>query len=128
MSVWLKNQNKSSLFVYFRKRGKSLYEVLEVPSDATADQIRLTYKRLAFKYHPDRNPNDSAAAEKFKKLNKAHSVLSDENKKKLYDEYGDVGVIVGSKLGTDKTAKTVTKVKSNPCCLVRALNISSVTF
>jgi molecular chaperone DnaJ len=68
---------------------KDLYEVLGVKRDASEKDIRSAYRRLARKYHPDVNPGDSSAEAKFKEINSAHEVLSDPDKRKKYDKYGD---------------------------------------
>src|SRR5262249_9776287 len=67
---------------------KDYYEVLGVKRDATDDQIRQAYRKLARKYHPDLNPRDKAAEEKFKEINEANEVLSDSEKRKRYDQLG----------------------------------------
>jgi len=67
---------------------KSLYETLEVSENASADEIKKAYRKLARKYHPDVN-KDAGAEEKFKELNAAYEVLSDEQKKLQYDQHGD---------------------------------------
>ena len=67
---------------------KDYYEVLGVPRGAAEDEIRKTYRQLARKYHPDVNPNDKSAEEKFKEINEAYEVLSDADKRKRYDELG----------------------------------------
>jgi curved DNA-binding protein len=67
---------------------KSLYETLEVSETASADEIKKAYRKLARKYHPDVN-KDKGAEEKFKELNAAYEVLSDEQKKLQYDQHGD---------------------------------------
>ncbi len=64
------------------------YEVLGVPKTASAADIKKAYRRLARKYHPDVNPGDRAAEEKFKKIQEAHNILSDSDKRKMYDQYG----------------------------------------
>jgi molecular chaperone DnaJ len=61
------------------------YEILGVSKTATADEIKKAYRTLAFKYHPDRNPGDAAAEEKFKQISAAYDVLSDESKRRNYD-------------------------------------------
>lgn len=66
----------------------SLYEILGVNSDATQDEIKKAYRKLARKYHPDVN-KDAGAEEKFKEINGAYEVLGDETKRKQYDTYGD---------------------------------------
>ena len=65
------------------------YDVLGVDKGATEKEIRQAYRRLARQYHPDVNKNDAAAEEKFKEINEAYGVLSDEDSRKKYDRYGD---------------------------------------
>lgn len=67
---------------------RDYYEVLEVSKSSTADEIKKAYRKVAMKYHPDRNPGDKEAEEKFKEAAEAYEVLSDENKKARYDRYG----------------------------------------
>ena len=67
----------------------SYYEVLGVSRNASENDIRQAYRRLARKYHPDLNPGDKAAEGKFKEINAAHEVLSDRNSRRKYDRYGD---------------------------------------
>lgn len=64
------------------------YELLEVSRDAGGDEIKKSYRRLAMKYHPDRNPGDKEAETKFKEINEAYEVLKDEQKRAAYDRYG----------------------------------------
>src|ERR1700752_3931906 len=64
------------------------YELLGVPRKATAKDIRTAFRKLARKYHPDLNPGDKAAEEKFKQLQEAYDVLSDTKKRQMYDQYG----------------------------------------
>src|SRR6266705_765856 len=64
------------------------YELLGVPRKATAKDIRAAFRKLARKYHPDLNPGDKAAEEKFKQLQEAYDVLSDTKKRQMYDQYG----------------------------------------
>jgi molecular chaperone DnaJ len=64
------------------------YEILGVRRDASVDDIRKSYRRLARKYHPDLNPGDKAAEDRFKKLQEAYDILSDSKKKQMYDQYG----------------------------------------
>lgn len=64
------------------------YETLGVSKTATQEEIKKAFRTLAFKYHPDRNPEDAGAEEKFKKINEAYSVLGDENKRASYDAGG----------------------------------------
>ena len=71
---------------------RDYYEVLGVNRDAGADEIKKAYRKLAMKHHPDRNPDNKEAEEKFKELSEAYEVLSDADKKAAYDRYGHAGV------------------------------------
>jgi molecular chaperone DnaJ len=64
------------------------YEVLGVAREASAEEIRRSYKQLALKFHPDRNPGDHAAEAQFKTVNEAYQVLSDDEKRRMYDQFG----------------------------------------
>src|SRR5215471_11267310 len=64
------------------------YELLGIPRKASAKDIRSAFRKLARKYHPDLNPGDKAAEEKFKQLQEAYDVLSDAKKRQMYDQYG----------------------------------------
>ena len=75
---------------------RDYYEILEVPKTATADEIKKAYRKAALKYHPDRNPNNKEAEEKFKEASEAYEVLSDENKRHRYDQFGHEGMRVGT--------------------------------
>ena len=68
------------------------YAIPEVQRDATLAEIKKSYRRLALKYHPDKNPGDKEAEERFKLINEAYGVLSDEKKRALYDRYGKAGL------------------------------------
>jgi DnaJ-class molecular chaperone len=64
-----------------------LYGVLEVDKSASKDEIKKAYRKMAMKYHPDRNQGDKAAEEKFKEVNEAYQNLSDDRKRQQYDTY-----------------------------------------
>ncbi len=68
------------------------YEVLQISKDATIAEIKKAYRKLAMKYHPDKNPGDKEAEEKFKLINEAYTILSDEEKRRIYDLYGKEGL------------------------------------
>lgn len=67
---------------------RDFYQILEVERNASQDQIKKAYRKLALKYHPDRNPGDKEAEEKFKEASEAYETLSDENKRRQYDQFG----------------------------------------
>ncbi len=67
---------------------KDYYEILGVPRDASPEEIKKAFRRLALKYHPDRNPGDKEAEEKFKEINEAYACLSDPVKRQQYDQFG----------------------------------------
>jgi len=71
---------------------RDYYEVLGVKRDASADEIKKAYRKLAMKHHPDRNPDDKAAEEKFKEAKAAYEILTDADKRAAYDQYGFAGV------------------------------------
>ncbi len=68
---------------------KDYYEILGIKKDASLEEIKRTYRKLALKYHPDKNPNNKSAEDKFKEINEANEVLSDSVKRKKYDELWD---------------------------------------
>ena len=71
---------------------RDYYEVLGVSKNASDDEIKKAYRKLAVKYHPDKNPGDKVAEEKFKEVSEAHEVLSDKQKRARYDQFGHAGV------------------------------------
>nr|CAB3238719.1 dnaJ homolog subfamily B member 11-like [Phallusia mammillata] len=72
--------------------GRDFYNILQVQKDATTKQIKSAYRKLAKQMHPDKNPDDPTATEKFQELALAYEVLSDENKRKKYDQFGEEGL------------------------------------
>ncbi|HAZ07195.1 MAG TPA: molecular chaperone DnaJ [Elusimicrobia bacterium] len=72
------------------------YSLLGLTRNATAAEIKAAYRKLAMKHHPDRNPGNKDAEEKFRKINSAYEALSDDKKRKLYDQYGEAGVNAGA--------------------------------
>jgi len=68
------------------------YEILQVSKTASKAEIKKAYRKLAMKYHPDKNPGDKEAEEMFKKINEAYEVLSDDEKRAVYDRYGKAGL------------------------------------
>ena len=71
---------------------RDFYEILGVSKNADAEEIKKAYRKLAIKYHPDKNPGDTQAEEKFKEAAEAYEVLSDANKRQRYDQFGHAGV------------------------------------
>lgn len=71
---------------------RDFYEILGVQKGASAEEIKKAYRKVAMQFHPDRNPGDKAAEDKFKEAAEAYEILSDENKKAQYDRYGHAGV------------------------------------
>lgn len=72
--------------------GKSYYDVLQVPKGASDDQIKRAYRKLALKYHPDKNQGNEEANKRFAEINNAYEVLSDSEKRNIYDRYGEEGL------------------------------------
>jgi len=78
---------------------RDYYEVLGVARDASEGDIKKAYRRLAMKYHPDRNPDDDTAEERFKEASEAYEVLADAEKRQAYDQFGHAGVDGGAGMG-----------------------------
>ena len=74
---------------------RDYYEVLGVAKTASADEIKSAYRKLAMKYHPDRNPGDESAKAKFQEASEAYEVLSNPEKRQRYDQFGHQGVEFG---------------------------------
>ena len=71
---------------------KDFYSTLGIAREASPDEVKKAYRKKALECHPDRNPDDPKAAEEFKKVSEAYEVLSDENRRRLYDQYGEEGI------------------------------------
>src|ERR1700730_7797598 len=78
---------------------RDYYKVLDVPKTATEAEIKKAYRRLAMKFHPDRNPNDKESEERFKEAKEACEVLTDAQKRAAYDQYGHAGVEAAARGG-----------------------------
>ena len=75
---------------------RDYYEVLGVSRDVAGEELKKAYRRLALRYHPDRNPGDPQAEERFKEASEAYAVLSDPEKRRSYDRFGFAGVGQGT--------------------------------
>lgn len=93
-------RNPAPKFIKTRMAKRDYYEVLEVARNASEADLKKAYRRLAMKYHPDRNPDDASAEEKFKEVKEAYEVLTDERKRVAYDQFGHAGVDPGAGGGT----------------------------
>ncbi|ESN93002.1 hypothetical protein HELRODRAFT_108230 [Helobdella robusta] len=90
------------------------YEILGLQKTCTPDDIKRAYRKMALKYHPDKNPNNIEATEKFKEINRANQVLSNPTKRQIYDEYGAMGLRVADQIG-EENLKTYYRL-TGPCC------------
>ncbi|VDL73051.1 unnamed protein product [Nippostrongylus brasiliensis] len=94
----------NALCLFFSAKGAHLYQVLGVDKKASPDEIKRAYRRLALKYHPDKNlDGDPEKTEMFKEINYAHGVLSNPKKRQVYDEMGDAGLKLLEQFGEDET-------------------------
>ena len=94
---------------------RDYYEVLGVDKSASEDEIKRAYKKMARKYHPDLNPDNKEAEEKFKEVNEAYEVLSDANKKARYDQFGFAGVDPNYGAGAGAGGGAAVGVCLRPC-------------
>lgn len=83
------------------RTGDSLYELLDIPKTSTNQEIKKKYRRLALKYHPDKNPNNPEAEDMFRKINHAQGVLTDDKKRDIYDKYGSFGLHIAERFGDE---------------------------
>ena len=91
---------------------RDYYEVLEVTRTATFEEIKKSYRKKAIQYHPDKNPDDKAAEEKFKEAAEAYEVLGNEDKRRRYDQFGHAGMSGhAGGYGVKLSAKTL----NHPC-------------
>ncbi|XP_073234560.1 dnaJ homolog subfamily C member 5-like isoform X1 [Porites lutea] len=95
-------------------QGASLYNVLGVDRNATQEEIKKAYRKMALKHHPDKNPNNPEATEKFKEVNHAHSILSDPSKREIYDKYGSMGLYIAEQFG-EENVKLYFRLNSGWC-------------
>jgi molecular chaperone DnaJ len=72
---------------------RDFYEILGITKNASEDEIKKAYRKLAIKYHPDKNPDDKASEEKFKEAAEAYEILSNPEKRQRYNQYGHAGVM-----------------------------------
>ena len=81
--------------------GDSLYLILGVPKTATTDEIKRSYRKLALKYHPDKNLDNMEQGEKFIDISRANTILTDDRKRNIYDNYGSLGLYISEKFGEE---------------------------
>lgn len=81
--------------------GDSLYKTLGLKKGASSEEIKKSYRKLALRYHPDKNPDNPEAAERFKEINNANTILNDKHKRQIYDEYGSMGLYIADQFGDE---------------------------
>ena len=94
---------------------RDYYEVLEVTKTATVEEIKKAYRKKAIQYHPDKNPGDKEAEEKFKEAAEAYDVLSNPDKRSRYDQFGHAGVSGAAGRSVVSVAKECLWMISSPC-------------
>jgi molecular chaperone DnaJ len=92
MAFYSLNHSFAHSLITYMATKRDYYEILGVDKGASADDIKKAYRKMAIKYHPDKNPDDPTAEDKFKEAAEAYDVLSDVNKKARYDQYGHAGL------------------------------------
>ena len=102
---------------------RDYYEVLGVNKDASEDDIKKAYRKLAMKYHPDRNPDNPKAEEHFKEAKEAYEVLTDSNKRAAYDHYGHAGVRVDAGVAELVVRRALLRVGKDLVGLLRLLEV-----
>ncbi|CAL1534733.1 unnamed protein product [Lymnaea stagnalis] len=85
----------------YSRSGNSLYELLGLKKGATNDEIKKAYRKLALKFHPDKNRDSPDAADKFKEINRANVILTDSTKRGIYDRYGSMGIYAAEQFGEE---------------------------
>lgn len=83
------------------RSGESLYQILGLQKTATHDDIKKAYRKLALRFHPDKNQGNEEATEKFKEINHAHRVLTDTTRRGIYDRYGSLGLYAADTIGEE---------------------------
>ena len=111
---------------------RDYYEVLGVDKNSAKDEIKKAYRKLAFKYHPDKNPGDQTAEESFKEATEAYSVLNDAEKRSLYDQYGHAGLggpggqgPFGGGFGAAVSAGWICRMRCGRSCVISAGSAAS---
>lgn len=96
------------------RSGESLYQLLGLQKGADHDEIKKAYRKLALRFHPDKNQGNEEATEKFKEINHAHKVLMDNTKRGIYDRYGSLGLYAADMVG-DENVNTYLVLTSGWC-------------
>lgn len=85
----------------YSRSGDSLYELMGINKGSTHDEIKKAYRKLALKYHPDKNRDNPESTEKFKEINRANGILTDSTKRGIYDRYGSMGIYAAEQFGEE---------------------------